>query len=309
MPVTENFPLVSIVMATYNGERFLKEQLDSVFEQTYANLEIVIIDVCSSDHTLSILNKFAEEHSNMKLYANEKNMGHIQTFEKGILFSTGEYISLCDQDDVWDKRKIEILMKEIKSYGMVFCDSTFINEEGTSLNKKLSDIKNLATYNNCEPFIIGNCISGHAAIFTREIASLATPFPAEIIHDWWLAFVATSRGTVPFVNQALVDYRQHSNNFIGAVNVKGGRKKDTKHAARDIIRRRIKLFYEKCAHKNVQTKQLLQNINKSYSDFSMQNNFLRTKIFFRNKSNLLAIKKRTPFRKWLFCVKMFFKII
>ncbi|MDQ6904125.1 MAG: glycosyltransferase, partial [Bacteroidota bacterium] len=234
---------------------------------------------------------------------------HIKTFERGISLSNGEYISLCDQDDIWDKRKIEILMKEIKNYGMVFCDSTFINEEGTSLNKKLSDIKNLSTYSSCEPFIIGNCISGHAAIFTREIALAAMPFPAEIIHDWWLAFVATSRGTVPFVNQALVDYRQHSANFIGAVNVKGRRKKDTKHAARAIIRRRVKLFYEKCPDKNLHAKLLLQNINKSYSDFSMQNNFLRMKTFFRNKSGLLSIKKRTPFRKWLFCVKMFFKII
>ncbi|MDQ6903592.1 MAG: glycosyltransferase, partial [Bacteroidota bacterium] len=79
MPVAENFPLVSIVMATYNGERFLKEQLDSVFEQTYPNLEIVIIDDCSSDHTFSILNKYAEEHLNMKLFENEKNLGHIKT--------------------------------------------------------------------------------------------------------------------------------------------------------------------------------------------------------------------------------------
>jgi glycosyltransferase involved in cell wall biosynthesis len=226
-------------MATYNGERFLVEQLNSVLEQTYAHIEIIVIDDCSSDNTLSMLNKYAEEYSNMKLYENEKNIGHIKTFEKGILLSHGQYISLCDQDDIWDKRKIEILMNEIKSYGMVFCDSTFINEEGTSLNKKLSDIKNLATYNNCEPFIIGNCISGHAAIFTREIASFGIPFPPEIIHDWWLAFIATSRGMVPFVNQALVGYRQHSSNFIGAINVKGGRKKDTKHATLDIIRRRV----------------------------------------------------------------------
>jgi glycosyltransferase involved in cell wall biosynthesis len=296
-------------MATYNGERFLVEQLNSVLEQTYAHIEIIVIDDCSSDNTLSMLNKYAEEYSNMKLYENEKNIGHIKTFEKGILLSHGQYISLCDQDDIWDKRKIEILMNEIKSYGMVFCDSTFINEEGTSLNKKLSDIKNLATYNNCEPFIIGNCISGHAAIFTREIASFGIPFPPEIIHDWWLAFIATSRGMVPFVNQALVGYRQHSSNFIGAINVKGGRKKDTKHATLDIIRRRVKLFYEKCPDKNLQSKQLLQNVCKSYSDFSIQNNFLRMTTFFRNKSNLLAIKKRTPFRKWLFCFKMFFKII
>ena len=112
MPDSNNYPLISIVLATYNGERYLKEQLDTVFQQTYSNLEIVAIDDCSSDTTVSILHHYASVHSNMKVYVNERNMGHIKAFEKGISLSTGVFIALCDQDDIWNKHKIELLMKE-----------------------------------------------------------------------------------------------------------------------------------------------------------------------------------------------------
>jgi glycosyltransferase involved in cell wall biosynthesis len=310
MPDTNNYPLVSIVLATYNGERYLKEQLDTVFQQTYPDLEIVAVDDCSSDSTVSILQYYASMHSNMRVYVNEKNIRHIKTFEKGISLSTGAFIALCDQDDIWNKHKIELLMKEINGYGMAFCDSVFIDEGGKTLNRKLSDIKNLATYNNCIPFIIGNCISGHAAVFTREIALSAIPFPRDIIHDWWLAFVASSKGTVHFVNQPLVQYRQHADNFIGAIKVKGRSKKETRHEAIANIRSRIKSFYEKCPDtNNIEAKKILEKLNKSYRSFSIGNNFLRMMTFYKYQSGLLALKKRTAFRKWLFCLKMFFKIV
>jgi glycosyltransferase involved in cell wall biosynthesis len=308
MSTANNFPLVSIVMATYNGERFLRIQLDSVFEQTYSNLEVIVMDDGSSDQTVAILREYEHDHANMQLHVNEKNIGHIKTFEKGIILSRGNFIALCDQDDVWDKKKIEILMDQIKDFGMAFCDSAFIDEDGNLMHQNISDIKNLATYKNCEPFIIGNCISGHASIFTRQIALSAIPFPPEIIHDWWLAFVASSRGTVSFVNEVLVSYRQHSANFIGAIKVKGRNKKEANISVNNNIRNRIQCFYEICPG-NVEAKLILAKLNKSYRNFSFKNNLLRMMTFFKYEHSLLAIKKRSPFRKWLFCLKMFFKII
>ena len=257
----------------------MKEQLESVFQQTYPNLEIVAIDDASSDTTLSILQHYAQVYNNMKIYVNETNMGPVKTFEKGISLSAGAFISLCDQDDIWDKRKIELLMKEINGYGVVFCDSAFIDEGGNPLNKKISDIKNLANYNNCVPFIIGNCISGHAAVFTSELVLSAMPFPPGIIHDWWLAFVASSRGAVHFVNQPLVQYRQHPGNFIGAIKVKGRNKKIWKEAMAG-TRGRIKSFLEICPGSNIEAKIILEKLNKSYRSFSIGNNFLRMMTFY-----------------------------
>jgi len=304
-----NNPIVSIVLATFNGERYLKEQLDSVFQQTYCNLEIIAVDDSSSDNTVSILREYALSHCNLKVYVNDKNIGHIKTFEKGITLSTGDFIALCDQDDIWDKQKIELLMQKINDYGMVFCDSAFIDEAGKSLNKKISDIKNLSTYNNCIPFIMENCISGHAALMKREIAIAAIPFPKDIIHDWWLAFVASTKGAVYFVDQPLVKYRQHTGNFIGGIKVEGRiKKKYTQIELINKVRNRIRCFYEKCPESNTKAKEILRKFNKSYQSFSIQNNFSRMSIFHKYKSELLAIKKRTAFRKWLFCFKMFVKL-
>ena len=304
-----NFPFVSVVIATYNGERFLEEQLDSVFEQTYPNLEIIAVDDYSSDTTVSILHQFALSHSNMKVFANERNIGAIKTFEKGISLSTGNFIALCDQDDIWDRHKIELLMREMNGKEMVFCDSEFIDETGKTINRKISDIKNLSTYNNCSPFIIANCISGHAVVFRREIAIAAIPFPSYIIHDWWLAFVASSKGVVHFVNLPLVQYRQHADNFIGAIKVKGrSKKRETHYEVIAKIRSRIGIFYETCPDTNIEAKKILKKLKRSYRSFSVENNFLRMIVFYRYRSELLALKKRTAIRKWLFCLKMFFKI-
>jgi glycosyltransferase involved in cell wall biosynthesis len=296
-------------MATYNGEKFLREQLDSLFNQTYSNLEIIAIDDCSSDSSVQILNEYANRHPNMKVFVNEKNLKHVKTFERGISMTSGEYISLCDQDDVWEATKIEEIMNLFREGVLLsYCDSLFVDENGKSLERKISDIKNLTDYDNALPFLIGNTVAGHACIFRRELIGKSFPFPSDIIHDWWLAYVASLYGSIRFVNKPLVKYRQHSNNVIGAVKVKGRVREKEKDKNR-LIRDRIKLFLEKCPDSNSEVKNVLTTLHKSYSDFSVANNFLRMSLFFKYDNELLATKKRSGFRKWLFCVKMFFKLI
>jgi glycosyltransferase involved in cell wall biosynthesis len=95
----DNQPLVSIAMTTYNGEKFLIKQLDSLVNQTYHNIEIIIVDDCSSDKTLNILNQYSKENSNIQILANEKNIGLHNNFEKALKHCKGDYIALCDQDD------------------------------------------------------------------------------------------------------------------------------------------------------------------------------------------------------------------
>ena len=301
-------PLVSIVIATYNGATFLRQQLDTVIAQTYSRIEIIVIDDRSSDSTLSILNEYAGRNSNLKIYQNEVNLGHIKTFERGISFCTGEYIFPCDQDDVWDNNKLLLMMKALeKDSPVIYCDSAFIDDQGNSLHRKISDIKNLKTYESVLPFIIGNCVSGHAAMFTRKIALQAMPFPPTIIHDWWLAFVASTQGKIQFLDLPLVQYRQHTGNVIGAIKIKGRKKKKPAIDALTLIRTRVAAFNEACPESH-DAKPVLRNIMKSYSSFSLANNFLRMTTFFKYKEQLLATKKRTPIRRWLFCVKIFFAI-
>src|SRR5258708_3925751 len=102
--------LVSIALCTYNGEAYLKEQLDSLIDQTYPNCEIIIVDDCSKDGTVDILKQYANEYTQIKLYINTENLGYTKNFEKAIVLCNGEYIALCDQDDIWDKNKISIMI-------------------------------------------------------------------------------------------------------------------------------------------------------------------------------------------------------
>ncbi|MFN8888649.1 MAG: hypothetical protein ACK5WF_14405, partial [Cyclobacteriaceae bacterium] len=157
------------------------------------------------------------------------------------------------------------------------------------------------------PFIIGNTVAGHAAIFRKELIKSILPFPSIVIHDWWMAFMAATQGPVQYVDKPLILYRQHAGNVIGAIKVKGQKKKKDKSELQNRIRERMALFAQSCPE-NHAAKKLLSQLASSYSSFSLSNNFFRMNLFFAQQEQLLATKKRSPFRKWLFCVKMFFTI-
>ncbi|MCE7064776.1 glycosyltransferase [Dyadobacter sp. CY326] len=132
-------PLMSIALCTYNGQRYLKEQLNSVINQTYKNIEIVIVDDCSSDLTHDIIRDYAETHASVKVYVNPERLGYNKNFEKALKLCTGEFIAICDQDDIWRHDKLEIQQCAMKHHMLVYCDSHFIDGTGKSMNYKMSD--------------------------------------------------------------------------------------------------------------------------------------------------------------------------
>src|ERR1700739_3468336 len=112
--------LVSIALCTYNGEAYIKEQLDSLIDQTYPNCEIIIVDDCSKDGTVGVLKQYADKYPQIKLHINSENLGYTKNFEKAIRLCNGEYIALCDQDDTWDKNKISILIDQIGNNILIY---------------------------------------------------------------------------------------------------------------------------------------------------------------------------------------------
>src|ERR1700748_3070750 len=94
-------PLVSVAMCTYNGEKYIRQQLDSILNQTWRNLEIVIVDDGSSDDTFAIISEYAEKDSRIKCFKNEVNLGFNKNFEHAVELTTGDYIAISDQDDIW----------------------------------------------------------------------------------------------------------------------------------------------------------------------------------------------------------------
>ena len=106
---------VSVVMCTYNGERFLREQMDSILAQTYPIHEIIISDDCSTDGTIDILREYAAKHTFIKIHQNARNIGFNSNFYHAFNRATGEYIAISDQDDIWFPQKIEEQVKQIST--------------------------------------------------------------------------------------------------------------------------------------------------------------------------------------------------
>ena len=127
-------PVVSIALCTYNGEQFLKKQIDSLLNQTYSNLQIIICDDASQDDTKAILEDYSD--SRIKKIFNHKNIGYIKNFEQAINLCKGDFIALCDQDDIWKPEKIETMLNSIDDAWLLFCDSELIDEQDNLLHKK-----------------------------------------------------------------------------------------------------------------------------------------------------------------------------
>jgi glycosyltransferase involved in cell wall biosynthesis len=310
---TNSSPLVSIVLATFNGEKYLAEQIDSLFQQTYPNIEIIAIDDCSSDNTVSILEEYAIKHNNMKVYVNDKNLGFIKNFEKGCTLSSGDLIALCDQDDKWELEKITKMTAALGAHAIVYCDSLVCDEHLISKGIKISDLVNFKSWNNCLQLAVFCRIYAHAMLFKRTFFNKAYPFLPVIPPDWWLPYLSTFNGGMKYLPEPLVLYRQHSDNVSGVVGRKRKKAKKTnrseaKRADIEKIRIRINAFYKACPNELVKEKKVLSEIAKSYQNFSLSNNIRRFVLFLRYRDILLAVKKHSALHRFLFCFKMLVKI-
>lgn len=308
-------PLVSIVLATYNGERFLREQLDSLILQTYKNLEIIAIDDCSTDNTLKILNEYAANHLHFTVIQNGHNLGHSKNFEKGFSLAKGDYIAPCDQDDVWLPNKIEVLAKHIGNHAIAYCDSEFIDDKGQLVGQKMSDIKMLTDFDNPLMYIeVGISALGHAMLIAKRVALAAMPFPYRFSHDNWLGFVASFNGSVKFVNEVLVQYRRHNANLTNALHKndrkKNAKKKRNKHQQIEYAQLRLLAMYEKCPD-GLPEKEAIFQLYKSHGSYSLTNNFLRMRLYFQHRKKILLHKKyRYPeLKQRLHCIRAFWKMI
>ncbi|HUW69829.1 MAG TPA: glycosyltransferase family 2 protein [bacterium] len=210
-------PLVSVAMATFNGERFLHEQLDTILAQTYTDFEIVVSDDASVDRTASILHEYALKDSRIKVLLNKDRLGYVGNFQRALVSCAGETIFLADQDDIWMNKKIETLLFFLGSGLLVHSDAELVDSEGESLAPSFNTLKK--SYCGTDAFgalLNGNFITGCTIAFKKDLLAQAIPFPRNIPHDYWLALVAATTGGVRGYPGVLTKYRQHSSNVFGA---------------------------------------------------------------------------------------------
>ena len=222
--------MISVALCTYNGEKFIEEQLNSILKQTLAVDEIVICDDNSTDSTLEILNKYKEKDNRIKLYKNKKNLGTIKCFEKAILLTGGEIIFLSDQDDIWKADKVERMnafFQDNQHCSMLFTNGILIDENNNSLGSTLwekwgfDDLIKQKWINNNNAFLDlirnKNKVTGATVAFNARLKNEFIPIntPQGYWHDTWLAMHAAYRNSLFFLDECTILYRTHQNQQIG----------------------------------------------------------------------------------------------
>lgn len=292
--------LVSVVMCTYNGAPYIKEQLESIMSQTHTHLEVIIMDDGSTDNTCEIIKQIMRCDQRISLYINETNLGYVKNFEKGISYATGYYIALSDQDDWWFPQKIERLLKNHNQVDITYHDSMFVDSELNSLGYRFSDKKNMLSSATAIPFLFNNCVSGHACMITKDLFEEARPFPVGAIpHDWWLAFCASERNGIKYINEPLVKYRSHDNNAL----LGNGKTKKTKEQKVMDRRHRMRTFHKK-TKKGTKTHGLTLSLDKHYWSNHITDRFARFKICYNHRTELLATFKKNKWEQLIFCFKI-----
>ncbi len=214
-------------MCTYNGEAYLPAQLESIASQTRLPDELVISDDASSDKTLDIAKEFAAcAPFPVRLNVNENNLGVVKNFEKAIALCEGSIIALSDQDDVWLPHKLGRLEQTMSSNGaaLVFSDAHVVDDELNLTGQRLweftfkkADRALMASGKGVQVLLKRSVVTGATMAFSSALRKMLLPIPAmgHLIHDNWIALLVAASSKVAFIDEPLMNYRQHSNQHTG----------------------------------------------------------------------------------------------
>jgi glycosyltransferase involved in cell wall biosynthesis len=218
---------ISIAMCTYNAERYLQQQLDSLASQTYLPFELVVCDDHSRDSTAQIIEHFSRNSPiPVRFFQNPKNLGSTANFSQAIALCEGEFIALCDQDDIWREDKLD---KQITPFsrdaelGGVFCDGDLIDADSNPMNLSLWNSlgftplmrKQVLTSSPLPALARQNFVTGATLIFRANLRSHFPRIPEEWVHDAWIAWKICTYSRLHLLSDRLVSYRIHSNNQVG----------------------------------------------------------------------------------------------
>jgi len=222
---------ISIVMCTYNGAAYLQPQFDSLLAQTRLPDEIMISDDGSTDGTMAMVEAFAVTARNIgvdaRILRHASNMGFVENFSSALRQATGDIVFLCDQDDVWRPNKVALMAARFGNDPellLLHSDARLVDAKGVSLHCSMFEAlqmtaqEKLAIHGGCAFDVVmrRSFVTGATAALRREVIDMALPIAQNWIHDEWLTAVVSAVGKMDFVDAALIDYRQHAGNQIGA---------------------------------------------------------------------------------------------
>ena len=212
--------MISVCMATYNGEKYILEQIQSILPQLGENDELIISDDMSSDVTVSIIQAVDDER--VKLFFHKTDRGFVKNFENALSKATGDVIFLSDQDDIWMPNKVQRTLEALKKFDFVVSDCITINEECETISN--SRVKDYNIKTGFWRLMIKTRYLGCCMAFNRCVLDSALPFPQSAYlmeHDLWLAAVGECYFKTAIISEPLIKYRRHGNNVSSGGEGKG----------------------------------------------------------------------------------------
>ncbi len=212
-----------VIIAAYNGEKYILEQIESIMRQTITPKKIIIRNDASTDNTLTVINKLQSEHPDLINIVNDGiNLGYIKNFESLVKHTASEIVFFSDQDDIWIDTKAEKIINLISSTGksVVFTDAFLVNNK----KEKLGTLWEFAGFNPAvdsltfERLYVDNFATGATMAARRDFLMAQLPFPATLPHDYWITVNAAIKNELISCAEKLILYRQHDANVIGAHN-------------------------------------------------------------------------------------------
>lgn len=288
---------IDILLATYNGEKYLKEQLDSILSQTYSNFRLIISDDCSKDATREILKEYEKKDDRIKVYYQEKNLGYVKNFEFLLTKVENEIYALSDQDDIWLKDKIEKTYKKLKETDsdLVFTDLEVVDENLKTIFESYNDYmllsRKIKKYQNSYKMqYLYNCITGCTLMSKKSFIKKIIPIPTDskyVIHDTWIGLIVSLKGKISYLDEKTIKYRQHGKNQVGTdkISHKFAKIEEVRNLFIDV---KLNLF------------KTYVNNNEIFTDELKKQNREALKYF-----EMLKNKKHMNFRKWSIFHKLY----
>jgi len=281
---------IDILLATNNGEKYLKEQIDSILSQTHSNFRLVISDDCSKDSTKDILKEYEKKDNRIEVYYQENNLGYVKNFEFLLTKVENEVYALSDQDDVWNIDKIEKTYKEMKDTDadLIFTDLEVVDEKlktiVPSFNDYMSFSRKIKKYKDSYKMqYLYNCITGCTLMSKKKFIEKILPIPTTskyVIHDTWIGLIVALSGKVSYLDEKTIKYRQHGSNQVGIEKIshKLEKTQDVRNLFIDV---KLQLFKTYVNNENIFTDELKKQNKDALKYFEI----------LKNKRNI-------NFRKW-----------
>lgn len=226
---------IDILLATYNGEKYIEEQIESILNQTYKNINLIISDDCSTDNTRKILTEYTQKDKRITVYFQNENQGYIKNFEFLLKQVKNPYYMLSDQDDVWLPEKVEKSIKTLKEKNVdfVFGDLEVVDQNLNTIYSSFGDFMLLnrkikRCINSYKLNYLYNCVTGCTILGKSSFIKEILPIPSKskyVVHDYWMGLIMSLKGKIAYIPEKYIKYRQHGNNQIGTNKISHGFKK------------------------------------------------------------------------------------